>query len=142
MTLKPFQKQDLARAALKDGLILSWDTGLGKTWALFLWSLLKCGFERVPGRIYVSGSRTDDPGATLLFIGIRRGPRDGDCYLTDSANHRILFPLPHTGCGDRSYPESVRGFDLPKGLTNLCGYTIHITKLGTTNDLAVLHVPE
>ena len=47
MKLKPFQKQDLARAALKDGLILSWDTGLGKTWALFLWSLLKVGFLKV-----------------------------------------------------------------------------------------------
>jgi len=44
MKLKPFQKQDLARAALKDGLILSWDTGLGKTWALFLWPLLKVGY--------------------------------------------------------------------------------------------------
>ena len=41
MKLKVFQKQDLARAALKDGLILSWDTGLGKTWALYLWPLLK-----------------------------------------------------------------------------------------------------
>jgi hypothetical protein len=48
MQLKTFQKQDLARAALKDGLILSWDTGLGKTWALYLWPLLKVGFERVP----------------------------------------------------------------------------------------------
>lgn len=43
MHLKPFQRQDLARAALHDGLILSWDTGLGKTWAMFLWPLLKVG---------------------------------------------------------------------------------------------------
>jgi len=28
--IKPFQKQDLARAACHDGLILAWDTGLGK----------------------------------------------------------------------------------------------------------------
>lgn len=47
MKLKLFQKQDLARAALKDGLILSWDTGLGKTWALYLWPLLKVGFDWV-----------------------------------------------------------------------------------------------
>jgi hypothetical protein len=47
MKLKLFQKQDLARAALHDGLILSWDTGLGKTWAMFLWPLLKCGFVTV-----------------------------------------------------------------------------------------------
>ena len=48
MNLKTFQKQDLARAALKDGLILSWDTGLGKTWAMYLWPMLKVGFEPVP----------------------------------------------------------------------------------------------
>ena len=47
MKLKLFQRQDLARAALKDGLILSWDTGLGKTWALYLWPLLKVGLEKV-----------------------------------------------------------------------------------------------
>src|ERR1035441_8963508 len=47
MQLLPFQKQDLARAALKDGLILGWDTGLGKTWAMFLWALLKVGFLRI-----------------------------------------------------------------------------------------------
>ena len=46
MKLKLFQKQDLARAALHDGLILSWDTGLGKTWAMFLWPMLKVGFTR------------------------------------------------------------------------------------------------
>jgi SNF2-related domain/Helicase conserved C-terminal domain len=47
MKLKAFQKHDLARAALKDGLILGWDTGLGKTWAMFLWPLLKVGYEPV-----------------------------------------------------------------------------------------------
>ncbi|HVM48406.1 MAG TPA: DEAD/DEAH box helicase [Candidatus Acidoferrum sp.] len=48
MKLKTFQRQDLARAALKDGLILGWDTGLGKTWAMFVWPLLKVGFDRPP----------------------------------------------------------------------------------------------
>ena len=47
MKLKTFQKQDLARAALHDGLILSWDTGLWKTGAGYLWPLLKVGFEQV-----------------------------------------------------------------------------------------------
>ncbi len=47
MKLKQFQKQDLARAGLHNGLILSWDTGLGKTWAMFLWPLLKCGHDVV-----------------------------------------------------------------------------------------------
>jgi hypothetical protein len=48
MKLKTFQRQDLARAALHDGLILSWDTGLGKTWALYLWPLLKVGYHQEP----------------------------------------------------------------------------------------------
>lgn len=47
MKLKLFQKQDLARAALHDGLILSWDTGLGKTWALYLWLLMKVGYIKI-----------------------------------------------------------------------------------------------
>src|ERR1051326_132713 len=65
MRLKLFQKQDLARAALKDGLILSWDTGLGKTWALFLWPLLKVGFE--PSRSDNSRERLR-PKAPVLII--------------------------------------------------------------------------
>src|ERR1051326_145227 len=42
-TLTPFQRADLAAAALANGCILSWDTGLGKSLALFLWPILKCG---------------------------------------------------------------------------------------------------
>lgn len=45
MKLKPFQSQDLARLALHDGAILGWDTGLGKGLAMFLWCLLKSGFQ-------------------------------------------------------------------------------------------------
>lgn len=44
---KAFQIQDIARACLHDGLIGSWDTGLGKTIFAFLWPLLKCGHEKV-----------------------------------------------------------------------------------------------
>src|ERR1035438_1537716 len=47
MKLKLFQKQDLARAALHDGLILSWDTGLGKSMAGYLWPLLKVGHQTI-----------------------------------------------------------------------------------------------
>lgn len=43
---KSFQVQDLARAALHDGCIFSWDTGCGKTIAAFLWPLLKVGWEK------------------------------------------------------------------------------------------------
>jgi len=71
MKLKTFQKQDLARAALKDGLILSWDTGLGKTWALYLWPLLKVGSEPVApdpnGRLTGPNERIR-PKAPVLII--------------------------------------------------------------------------
>ncbi len=43
---KPFQKADLALAGLKDGVILSWETGLGKTIGAFAWPMLK-GAKRV-----------------------------------------------------------------------------------------------
>ncbi len=38
---KPFQKQDLALAGLKDGVILAWETGMGKTIGAFAWPMLK-----------------------------------------------------------------------------------------------------
>ena len=37
----PFQREDLARAAMHDGLILSWEPGLGKTFAALAWPLIK-----------------------------------------------------------------------------------------------------
>ena len=43
MKLKKFQREDLARAALHDGLILGLFTGLGKTICAYAWPLLKVG---------------------------------------------------------------------------------------------------
>jgi len=40
-TLKQFQIEDLARAALHDGAILSWEQGLGKSLAAVAWPLIK-----------------------------------------------------------------------------------------------------
>jgi hypothetical protein len=48
-SFRRFQREDLARMALHDGGILAWDTGLGKTWAMFTWPLLKVGFNRSSG---------------------------------------------------------------------------------------------
>ena len=42
---KAFQREDYARAAMHDGVILGHDTGLGKTIAMFIWPLLKCGYH-------------------------------------------------------------------------------------------------
>jgi len=43
--LKPYQLDDLARLSLLNGAILSWGCGLGKTIAMFLWALMKCGWD-------------------------------------------------------------------------------------------------
>ncbi len=79
MKLKLFQKQDLARAALHNGLILSWDTGLGKTWALFLWMLMKVGYTVEPiglgcyltpkgGRKFAANAKRIRPKSPVLII--------------------------------------------------------------------------
>ena len=41
MTLKPFQIEDLARAALQDGAIIAWEPGMGKSLAAIAWPLIK-----------------------------------------------------------------------------------------------------
>src|ERR1039458_5205037 len=50
MKLKQFQREDLARAALHDGLILGLDTGLGKTICAYVCPLLKVGLLRRNGK--------------------------------------------------------------------------------------------
>jgi hypothetical protein len=76
MKLLPFQKQDLARAALHDGLILSWDTGLWKTGGGYLWPLLKCGF-----------SQTTEPGPRPPLVPSPRPWRL-------RPNHPVLLVVP------------------------------------------------
>jgi len=70
MKLKAFQKQDLARAALHNGLILSWDTGLGKTWAMFLYMLLKVGYTRQPDPEHPHDRKADRivPNGPILIV--------------------------------------------------------------------------
>jgi predicted RNA methylase len=41
---KDFQREGIVRAAMHHGYINGWDTGLGKTWATFLWPLLQVGW--------------------------------------------------------------------------------------------------
>jgi superfamily II DNA or RNA helicase len=40
-SFRPYQRDDLARAAIHDGAIIAWDPGLGKTVAMFAWPILK-----------------------------------------------------------------------------------------------------
>jgi len=85
MKLKTFQRQDLARASLKDGLILGWDTGLGKTWAMFLWSLLKVGYDRLTDS--PEGERLR-PKAPVLIIA----PGDLHLQIAEEALEAIRHP--------------------------------------------------
>jgi len=106
MKLKKFQKQDLARAALHDGLILSWDTGLGKTWALYLWPLVKLGYTREPlglapyyppkvadgGRAFAPNTTRLRPKGPVLIVA----PGDLHQQIVDEAWTRFgiaVFPL-------------------------------------------------
>ena len=46
VTPRKYQRDDIARAAIHDGLVFGWDKGLGKSLALFLWMQVK-GAQRV-----------------------------------------------------------------------------------------------
>ena len=61
---KTFQRQDLARGALHDGLIPALDTGLGKSIYGFAWALLKTGWTVVPRSVsrVPSLTRNYEPG--------------------------------------------------------------------------------
>jgi hypothetical protein len=57
---KGFQREDYARAALHDGVILGHDTGGGKGLALFVWPCLKTGF--------FSGVKALKPKGAVLLV--------------------------------------------------------------------------
>ena len=46
---KKFQREDLSRAAIHDGLILAWDPGCGKSLAGIAWALIKVGWNNNKG---------------------------------------------------------------------------------------------
>lgn len=80
---------------MHDGLILSWDTGLGKTWAMFLWPLLKCGYEQstadIPGRADLP-TRRIKPNQPILIIA----PGDLHAQITAEAWNMFrihVFPI-------------------------------------------------
>lgn len=57
---KNFQREDFARAALHDGLVLGLDTGLGKSIAAYTWPMLKVGWKTRDGYI--------EPLAPVLIV--------------------------------------------------------------------------
>lgn len=104
MKLKLFQKQDLARAALHNGLILAWDTGLGKTWAIYLWPLLKVGYTteslglapysrpKPTGRTFAANAERIRPKEPVLIIA----PGDLHQQIVDEGWERFgiaIYPL-------------------------------------------------
>jgi len=71
LKFKPFQREDLARAAMHDGAIIGWEPGLGKTFGAFAWPLIKQAtrcLQVVPGGLHRQYHETRD----------RSDPRDDD----------------------------------------------------------------
>lgn len=89
MRFKDYQIDDLARLSLVNGAILSWQCGLGKTNAMYAWSLMKCGWT---GKSNVSApvliispedlhKQTIDEGRKWFGVETRRLP----AYLANVA---------------------------------------------------------
>lgn len=103
MRLKPKQKEDLARAALRDGLIFAWDTGLGKTLGGYLWSLLKVGYT-------VGAHDRILPNKPVLVVA----PGDGfEHWKTEGQKLRI--ELVELNSQDKFLRLSAEGRNLPPG---------------------------
>jgi hypothetical protein len=107
---KSFQREDYARAALHDGVILGHDTGLGKTIAMFIWPLLKCGYVLADGHqlrpakpvlLVVPGDghdQTDDEFLKHFTSGLG-GRLQGPVRLDSQATFlKLAKPDPRTGC--------------------------------------------
>jgi hypothetical protein len=83
---KRFQIEDLSRGALHDGFILGWDTGLGKTVAMFLWPLLKLGLLRCAATLArLATSNRLIPNGTVLLVS------PGDLHRQVTDDGRELF---------------------------------------------------
>ena len=88
MKLKVFQKEDLARSALHDGLIFGWETGLGKTLSMYIWPLLKVGLHRGKDG---NPARPVCPAEPVLFIA------SGDLHdqiIAEGIKHFRTSPKP------------------------------------------------
>jgi hypothetical protein len=128
MKLKLFQKQDLARAALHDGLILSWDTGLGKTWAMFLWPMLKAGCTKTNSELR--------PAKPVLIVA----PGDLHQQIADEAwTHFRIHPVPLDSQEAFMLAASKRSVDGRRGSLDPAFYITSYTQL-TTN--GVQRIPD
>jgi hypothetical protein len=128
MKLKLFQKQDLARAALHDGLILSWDTGLGKTWAMFLWPMLKVGCTKTNSELR--------PAKPVLIVA----PGDLHQQIADEAwTHFRIRPVPLDSQEAFMLAASKRSVDGRRGSLDPVFYITSYTQL-TTN--GVQRIPD
>ena len=81
---KKFQREDYARMACHDGLILAHDTGAGKTIGMLTFPLLKCGLDpdaEAQGQIKPAA-------ATLLIV-----PGDGHAQTRDESKLHFKAPL-------------------------------------------------
>jgi len=121
---KPFQREDYARAALQDGVVLGHDTGLGKTIAEFIWPLLKLGLIPSPipsdgrgeGQGEVRASNRLVPARPVLLVvpGDGHDQTDDESFLhfktravrLDSQEKFLKLSVPNGGSAARRLPPA------------------------------------
>jgi hypothetical protein len=113
---KRFQFEDIAAAALVDGVVGAWDTGLGKTIFSAIWPLLKCGYDKVIGPVGkngLPGTRTLSVRAPVLLV------IPGDLHDKTEASLKKLFGISITRLAGHAEFHRVTG-----GVTNAEGIPI------------------
>jgi hypothetical protein len=91
-TLKPFQIEDLARAALQDGAIIAWEPGMGKSLAAIAWPLVKKARRTLvvaPGSLHRQLSLSAAKFFDVCLTPIQT--------KSDFFRHRLQRPIPSTG---------------------------------------------
>jgi hypothetical protein len=110
MKLKKFQREDIARLCLHNGGVLGWDCGAGKTWALFILPVLKCGFEKKS-----AGATGLKPLAPVLLVA----PGDLHTQIMDEGRQHFkatVTPLDsQTAFHQLATVKPTGGWSLPPG---------------------------
>ena len=130
---RPYQREDLARSALHDGVVFSWEQGLGKTLAAFAWPLLK-GARHV--LIVAPGSLHDQicrEGLDKFGLTVRRLPdiatalNDPDLHPQilnpTTPPHHSSLPTHHSSLQDPTTPPLHHSTPHPDPLFYITSYT-------------------
>ncbi len=132
-TFKKFQKEDLARMALHTGGVLGWDTGLGKTIAMYIWPLLMVGLQRLLPAIRhpLSTGQRLNPAAAVLMVA------PGDLHNQIATEGRELFKSSPTPLNSQADFHRLSTIDPQRGTRRLPpGYYLTSYTQLTSNGVA------